>query len=180
MWQDLEARWKAVLAVEASVETLRISMEGLLVEMESSLKRTLTTEEKVHARRADLADWNKAKSRVHHALPRVREFIHRSVWALGTPERKQLEELYKNHIQPQIPFTQMEKVLTQIENMLKDRQILAAHGATVSHECKAIAAGVQRALRTLQSNAANAHKKKGGTAGQGKFFKHIRRWSGAE
>ena len=77
-------------------------------------------------------------------------------------------------------FGALVMVLIQLENMQKDRQILAAHGATVYHECKAIAADVQRALRTLQSNAANAHKKKGGEAGKGKFFKHIRRWSGAE
>lgn len=178
-WQDLEARWKAILALEANVDTMRISMEGLQAEMEGSLKKTLTTEEKVHARRADLADWSKAKSRVHHALPRVREVVHRCIWALGTPERKQLEELYKSHIQPQIPFPQMDKVLTQLENMQKDRQILAAHAATVYHDCKSIAADVQRALRTLQSNAANVRKKKAG-GGKGKFMKDLRRWSGAE
>jgi uncharacterized protein YoxC len=179
-WQDLEARWKAIIGLEATLDTLRISMEGLQTEMEGSLKKTLTTEEKVHARRADVAQWNKAKSRVHHALPKVREFIHRSVWALGTPERKQLEELYRNHIQPQIPCPRMDKVFQQLENMQKDRQILSGHGTTVYHECKSIAADVQNALRTLQSNAAaNAYKKKGDTAGKGKFFKQLRRWSGA-
>src|SRR5262245_4247835 len=82
-WQDLEARWKAILGLEATMETLRISMEGLRAEMEASLKKTLTSEEKLHALRADVAQWNKAKSRVHHALPKVREYIHRSTWALG-------------------------------------------------------------------------------------------------
>jgi hypothetical protein len=180
-WQDLEARWKAILGLEAAMDTLRISMEGLKSEMEASLKKTLTVEERIHARRADLGEWNKAKNRVHHALPKVREFVHRAVWVLGAPERKQLEELYKNHIQPQIPFAEMDKVLAQLENMQKDRQILSAHGTTVYHECKSIAAGVQGALSTLQSNAArNAHNKKGASGAKGKFFKHIRRWSGAE
>jgi hypothetical protein len=178
-WQDLEARWKAIVGLEATLDTLRISMEGLQAEMEASLKKTLTTEEKVHALRADLAQWNKAKSRVHHAVPRVREFIHRAVWSLGTPERKHLEELYKNHIQPQIPCPGMEKVFGQLENLQKDRQILAGHGNTVYHECKSIAVDVQGALRTLQSNAAaNAKNKKSATGG-GKFFKHLRKWSGA-
>jgi len=180
-WQDLEARWKAILGWEATIDTLRINMEGLLAEMEASLKKTLTTEEKVHARRADVAQWSKAKSRVHHALPRVREFIHRSIWALGSPERKQLEELYKNHIQPQIPVPQMDKMLAPLENMQKDRQILSGHGMTVYHECKSIAAAVQAALTTLQRNAAaNEHKKRSATGAKSKFFKHVRRLSGAD
>lgn len=178
-WQALEARWKAILGVEATLDTLRINMEGLLAEMEGSLKRNLTTEEKLHAPRADLAEWTKAKSRVHHALPRVREFIHRAVWAMGIPERKQLEELHKSHIKPKIPFPRMDKVLEQMENLQKDRQILSALGTTVYHECKGISASVQGALRTLQSNAA-AKKKKSASGGKGKFFKSIRNWSGAE
>src|SRR5262245_17669843 len=32
-WQDLQARWNAILGLEASVETLRISMEALRAEM---------------------------------------------------------------------------------------------------------------------------------------------------
>jgi uncharacterized protein YoxC len=178
-WQDLEARWKAIIALEATMDGLRISMEGLQAEMEASLKKTLTTEEKVHALRADVAQWNKSKSRVHHALPRVREFIHRTVWSLGTPERKQLEEVYRNHIQPQIPCPHMDKLFQQLENMQKDRQILSGHGTTVYHECKSIATDVQGALRTLQSNAARNAKNKKDATGGGKFFKHLRRWSGA-
>jgi hypothetical protein len=170
-WQDLEARWKAVEGLEATVDTLRLRMEGLRAEMEASSKKTLTAEEKVHALNADVAQWNKAKSRVHHALPKVREFIHRATWAMGTPERKKLEELFKNHIRPHIPFPQMDKVLERLENLLKDRQVLSAQGVTVYQECKSISADVQGALRTLQSNAAaNARKKMGATRGKGKFF----------
>jgi hypothetical protein len=170
-WQDLEARWKAIVGLEASIETLRISMEGLRAEMEAASKRTLKAEEKLHALRADVAQWTKAKSRVHHALPKVREFIHRSVWALGAPERKKLEEVYKNHIRPHIPHPEIAGVLEQLENMLKDRQVLSAHGVAVNQECKNIAAEVQGALRTLQSNAAaSAMRKKGATGAKGKLF----------
>jgi hypothetical protein len=170
-WQDLEARWKAILGLEATIEALRLSMEALRSEMEAASKKTLKTEEKHHALRADVLQWNKAKDRVHHALPKVREFIHRATWALGSPERKKLEEIYKNHIRPKIPFPEMHKVLEQLESMQKDRQVLSAHGVTVYQECKSISTEVQGALRTLQSNAvANAHKKKGGTGSKGKFF----------
>jgi hypothetical protein len=171
-WQDLEARWKAILGLEATLDTLRISMESLRAELESSTKRPLNTEEKLHALRSDVAQWNKAKTRVHHAMPKVREFIHRSTWSMGAPERKKLEELYKNHIRPQIPFPEMDKVLAQLENMQKDRQVLSALGATVFQDCKSIAADVQGTLRTLQSNAAaRANKKRGGMGPKGKMFK---------
>src|SRR5262249_4644591 len=157
--------------LEASVETLRISLEALRGEMEAASRRALTADEKVHALNADVAVWNKAKTRIIHALPKMREFIHRSTWAAGTPERKQIEEVFKNHIQPRVPFPQIDEVVEQLENLLKDRQVLSAHGVSVQQECKGIAADVQGALRTLQSNAAaNATRKRGATIAKGKSF----------
>ena len=76
-WQQLAARWNAILGVEASMDALRMSMEALRAEMEASARKTLTADEKVHALNADVAQWTKAKSRVVFALPKVREFIHR-------------------------------------------------------------------------------------------------------
>jgi hypothetical protein len=170
-WQDLEARWNAILGLEASMDTLRISLEALRTEMEASSRRMLTAEEKAHALNADVAQWNKAKSRILFALPKAREFIHRATWATGTPERKKLEEVIKNHIQPRIPVPHMDKVSEQLDNLLKDRQVLSAQGMSVFQECKNISADVQGALRTLQSNsAANATKKRGATGARGKTF----------
>jgi len=180
-WQDLDGLWNAILGIEATMNTLRISMESLRAEMEAALKKTLTPEEKRHALRADVVQWNKAKSRLHYTLPKVGEFIHRSIWALGLPERKKLEELYENHIQPHIPFPQMDKVLDQLENLKKNRQVLYAHGVTVYQESKNFSAEVQGALRILQRNSAvNANKKKREAGAKGKFFKDIRRLSGAD
>jgi hypothetical protein len=171
VWQHLEARWKSILELEASMETLRISMEALRAEMEGTARRALTADERVHALNADVAQWNKAKSRVLYALPKAKEFIHRSTWAAGTPERKKLEEVYKNHIRPRVAFAEVEKVVEELDYLLKDRQVLSAHGTAVYQECKSIAADVQGTLRTLQSNAAaNAAKKKGATAARRKSF----------
>ncbi|HVS38404.1 MAG TPA: hypothetical protein VMS17_22795 [Gemmataceae bacterium] len=170
-WQELEARWKAILELETSMDTLRLNMESLRSEMEAAARRTLTTDEKLNAFNADVAQWNKNKSRVHYALPKVREYIHRSTWATGAPERKKLEELFKYHIQPRIPFPEMDKVFEQLENLQKDRQVLAAHGTSAFQECKSVAADVQAALRTVQSGArANAIKKRGATGTGGSFF----------
>lgn len=169
-WQELEARWKVILGLEATIDNLRQRMDGIRAELEASSRRTLATEEKHHALNADVAQWNKAKGRVHYALPKVREFIHRATWAMGTPERKQLEELFKNYIQPHIAFPELDKVPEQLDNLLKDRQVLSAHGVTVSQECKNISADIQGALRALQSNAAtNAQKKRGASGVRGKL-----------
>ncbi len=163
-WLDLEARWKAILALEVTMDTLRINMESLLAELESSLNKTLLPEEKNHAPRADIAQWNKSKNRVRNAVPKLKDYIHRAVWAGGGPERKRLEELYKDHIQPRIPFPDMDKVQKQFEDLQKDRQILCAHGQKVAQETKSISANVQGVLRTLQNNAAtNAQRKRGGS-----------------
>jgi hypothetical protein len=171
-WQDLEGRWNAILGLEASVDTLRISMEGLLAELEASGRRTLTSEEKVHALNADVAVWNKAKTRINYALPKLREFIHRATWATGTPERKELEEVVKNHIRPRVPFPGMDQVADKLENLLKDRQVLNGHAVSAYQECKSVAAEVQAALRTLQSNAvANATKKRGQSSARGKSLR---------
>jgi hypothetical protein len=179
-WQDLRARWNAILGIEAAMDSLRISMDSLRVEIDGALKKGLSTEEKRHALRNDVANWNKAKSRLRHTVPKVREYLHRSVWAMGAPERKKLDEVYKNFIEPEIPFPQMDRVLDQLEKMQKDRQVLSAHGTTVYQDSKNICSEVQAALRMLQSNsAANANKKKREAASKGKFFKDIRKISGA-
>ncbi|HEY7427381.1 MAG TPA: hypothetical protein VH682_24315 [Gemmataceae bacterium] len=170
-WQDLEARWNAILGLEATIDTLRQRIESLRAEMEASSRKTLTTEEKVHALNADVAQWNKAKNRVHYAMPKVREFIHRATWVIGTPERKKLEELFKDHLRSPSPFSQMERVPEQLEYLLKDRQVLSAQGVTVQQECQSISADIQGALRTLQSNAAaNVRKKMAAARAKGKFF----------
>jgi hypothetical protein len=171
VWQDVAARWNAILGLEAAVDSLRVSMESLRAEMESSSKATLPTEVKQHAVSADMAQWNQLKSRLIFALPKVREFIHRSIWALGTPERKKLEELFKDDDRPDVTLAEMQQVQKQLDYLLKDRQLLSGQGATVYQECKRINADVQGALRTLRSNAAaKALKKRGTTRPKGTSF----------
>jgi hypothetical protein len=179
--QDLEARWTAILGLEAGLDHLRLTVESAHSEMETGIKRTLTTEEKLNALNADVMPWNKAKSRARFAMPKAREFIHRATWAMDTSERKKLGELFKEGVPPDLPAAQMEPVLAQLEKLLKDRQVLSAHGAKVFQECKSITADIQGALRTLLSNAArNAKRKKAAGKAKGKFFKDVRRWTGVE
>lgn len=162
IWQDLETRWKNILGLEVAMDGLRVRMDGLRAELEGALKKSLTTEEKSNALNLDVAQWNKVKNRVHYALPKVKEFIHRATWAVGTPERKRLEELFKNNTGPPEDSSEMDKLPDLLHNLMKDRQVLTGNGMTVYQECKSIAAEIQGALRILQSNAAvNAQKKRG-------------------
>jgi hypothetical protein len=180
-WQGLQARWNAILALEVTIDMLRQGMERLQSELQASLNKTLSTEEKLHALNADLAVWNKAKSRVHYALPKVKEFLHRATWAVGTPERKALGELFKDLGQPGAPLPPVDRVPEQLDSLLKARQALSAHGTTVHQECKNISSDIERALRMLQMNAArNADLKRRAAGPKGKFFKDFRRVSGID
>jgi hypothetical protein len=168
--QDLEARWNAVLGLEASLSILRQRVESAQTEMQGAVKRVLTTEEKLHALNSDVHQWNKAKSRARYALPKARDFLHRAIWALDTPERKKLGELFKDGLGPDSPILQMAKVPDQLDRLLKDRQVLSNQGGTVYQECTGITAEIQGALRTLQSNsAANAKNKRAQDRKKGKF-----------
>jgi hypothetical protein len=160
-WQEAEARWNAILGVEAAMDTLRISMESLRSEMDAASRHMLATEEKQHAVSADMAQWTKVRSRLVYALPKLREFIHRATWALGTPERKKLEEFFKSADRSQVSLAELEEVQKQLDGLLKERQVLSTLGATVYQDGKRLTGDVQGALRTLRSNsAANAQKKK--------------------
>jgi len=170
-WQTLEAQWKGILGLEAGLESLRLSMEGLRAEMEGAYRQPLTVEEKIHALQADVVQWNKAKSRVHYALPKVREFVHRATWAAGVPERKRLEEIVKNHIEPRIPFPDLDHARELMEHLQKDRNLFIAQGNSVAQECRLILAEIRSTLGTLQRNAANrAREKRSAAREKGKHF----------
>ncbi|HKB40540.1 MAG TPA: hypothetical protein VKD72_29210 [Gemmataceae bacterium] len=170
-WQSLEALWKTILGLEASIDASRVSMEGLQAEMEAAFKKPLTAEEKVHALQSDVSQWNKAKTRIHYELPKVREFIHRATWALTVSERKLLEEIVKNHIEPRNPFPGVDQVRERLEHLQKDRQVLYAQGTAVFQKCRATLAELQRALSALQRNAADrARQKRSAAREKGKFL----------
>lgn len=160
-WQALDGLWKAILVLEANIESSRLGMNGLRAEMESAFKQALAVEEKLHASQADVAQWTRAKNRIHFALPKVKEFIHRATWALAAVERKQLEEIVRTHIEPRIPFPDVDKVREEMEHLQKARQVLFAQGNSVQQECRSLTSECQRCLSTLRRTAAdNARKKR--------------------
>jgi hypothetical protein len=163
-WQYLEGRWDAILNVESSINAMRLSAESLRAEMEASARKTLILEEKANALSADLAVWNKAKSRIRYAVPKLREFIHRATWAAGAAERKQVEDYVLAHVRPRLPMPEWNRVVALFDSLLKNRQVLAAQGVQVAQEGRSILNEVEGSLRTLQRNSAsNAARKKGST-----------------
>ena len=169
-WQLLDALWKAIAGLETNIDSSRMSMNGVQAEMEAAYKKQLGVEEKIHGLQCDVVQWNNAKNRIHFALPKVRDFIHRATWASAAPEKKRLEEIVKNYIQPRNPLPELDTVREQLEHLQKDRQVLLAQGNTVYQECRGIIADIQRALSTLQRNAAaNARRKLDAKRQRGKF-----------
>ena len=171
-WQAIEALWKTILGLEAAIDASRHGMDGLRSEMESMLKRHLSVDEKLNALQNDVTQWAKAKSRIQYALPKVREFVHRATFALAVPERKRLDDIVKNHLEPRIPFPEIDRLREQLEHLQKDRQVLFAQGSTVNNECRGILGDVQRALSSLQRNAANraANKRSNARSNKGKLM----------
>lgn len=165
-WQDLEARWNIILGMEVTIDTLRQRMESLRSEIESSTGKSLSTEEKIYAMNSDVAQWNKAKSRVRYVLPRVKEFIHRAMWAMGTPERKKLDEVFRKDVPVPNNLAELDH---ELQVLLKDRQILSAQGVTAYQDGKGGCDEIQRSLRTLQCNASSqAMKKRAATRAKNK------------
>ncbi len=170
-WQALDALWKAILGLEAGIDAARLGLDGLRAEMEAAFRRPLAAEEKLHALQSDVAQWTRAKSRLHHSLPKAREFVHRATWATATPERQQLGDFIRAYVEPRIPPPQLDRARERLEHLQKDRQVLAAQGNAVANECRGILAEVQRALGTLQRNAADrARQKRNAGREKGKHF----------
>jgi hypothetical protein len=170
-WQALEAIWRTIMGLEVSIDSLRLAVDGLRLEMETAFKKTLPVEDKLHALQSDVVQWTKAKSRVHYALPKAREFIHRAIWAAGLAERQRLEGVVKNHIEPRIPLPDMDQLRRDLEHLQKDRQVLFGQGSSVQQECRGFLAEIQRCLAALQRNAAdNARRKRSASREKGKHF----------
>jgi hypothetical protein len=155
-WQEPESRWKTILGLEASIDDLRARIERLCAELEASSRRTLTTEEKLHAVAADVSEWTKAKSRIQIGLPKAKDFILRARWAKGTPERRHLGDFFKTA--PGVSVSvQIEQALDVLR---KTSQLLYAQGVAVSYECKSVSADVRGALTKLQNHSATRRAQK--------------------
>ncbi len=167
-WQELQARWNTILGMEVTIDTLRQRMESLKSEIESESARAMTTDEKLNSLNADVAQWNKAKSRSRYVLPRMKEYIHRATWVLGTPERKTLEETFKKDAACPSNLAELDR---ELQILLKDRQILAAQGTTCHHEGRSSCDEMKKSHQTMHRNAAaNAVKKRAITRAKGKTY----------
>jgi uncharacterized protein YoxC len=110
-WQALEALWKTILGLEASIDSSRLSMEGVRSEMETAFRRSMTVDEKVHGLQRDVAQWLEEIVK-DHIEPRV-----------PMPDvdqvREQLEHLQKDR---QVLFAQGNAVLQECRGIIAEIQ----------------------------------------------------------
>ena len=112
--------------------------------------------------------FSKAAEELHVTPAAVTHQVHNLEHNLGT---RLLQRNTRYVALTQTGEACLPELVQALEMLRKDRQVLSQKGVTVYQECKAISADIQRALRTLQSNAASrASQKKGGTGAAGKSF----------
>ena len=150
-WDQLEARWNAVLGLETTIDTFRTRLNGISGEMEVSLRRVLTTEEKPQASAADLSQWTTAKSRVNLILPKARHFIQRAAWTKGTSERQRLDAFFKNADGLSTPVREMDQVLEELELLLENLKLSDSAGLVGIQRMQI---GLGRCSGSLEENAA--------------------------
>ena len=183
-WDSLEARWKAILGLEATMDSFRISMESLLAEMEASLKKTLTMEEKLHAPRP--RTWRSgARPKTAFIMPCRRceslSIVPTGRWA--PPKGNGWRNSTRTTFNLILPFSQMDNVMEQLEYLQKDRRTPTirarrdglSSNAKFRRECPG---GLEDTAEPGRCEC--PRKRKGATGPKGKFFKSIRRWSGAD
>jgi hypothetical protein len=149
-WRELEARWRAILGLEANIEALRIRLKGFWEEMEATFKSALPVCERRHASGVALSQWTKAKSRVQDALPKAKDFVQRATWVRSTPERRRLGELFKNADGVILPASSLDQTLNELERMRGGLQHLLACGWAVSSECKSVAFVFAEAMKRME------------------------------
>ena len=71
-----------------------------------------------------------------------------------------MEKLVTDYIEPRVPLPRLDEVGEQLGHLQKDRQVLFAQGNAAHQEGRGILAEIQRALSTLQRNAADRARQK--------------------
>ena len=150
-----------VLGLEISPANVAIARENAVTNGVSGRVDFILSDSYAPISPADRAALDQLAGRVHFVLPKVKEFVHRATWAPALPERKRLEEVFRNHVEPRVPFPEVDKVREELEHLLKARQVLFAQGSSVAQECRSITSEINRTLSTLLRNAAeNARRKR--------------------
>ncbi len=122
-WQALEVLWKTILGLEASIDSSRLSMDGLRGEMEAAFKKALTVEEKLNACKPT---WpSGTRPRAASITPsRKCEFIHRAHLVSGCSRTEEARGDLQEPRRAADPLPGLDQVREQLEHLQKDRQVL--------------------------------------------------------
>jgi len=157
VFQHIDAEWQAVLQLEVQLRALRKqvgSMSGKL----NSLNRDLSLEEKQHANRVDINDWQDARRWIRDSEASLSRCMkdHDLGDTSSAGKRHWFEQLYEQHVVPRQPFENMLQTKREFEIYHKSLQTL--QNRMNSKLSEASQNGERRAQQILSSIAAKIRK----------------------
>lgn len=151
--EAINAEWHAIIQHERQVDALRRQL-GAVQGTLQSLNRDLDPDERLYADTLDKKDWQDTRRWLRDALALVGKTIraHDIGATSAAGNRRRFEELYKQFVEPRIPFPGMELERLAFEQHRKNNQSLITHMQTA--HAFAARDGVQRAQQVLSRIAA--------------------------
>lgn len=158
MLEAVDTSWDGILQLEARISLVRKELTGALSRI-SSLNRDLNSDERRIADSRDIQDWTDARRWLRDS----QALLARSVKEIdlgttsGAGQRHRFEEIYRNHVEPRIPFPGLAQAVNEFEAHRKTVQnVLASAQANVARsgrDAEQRANGVLQRIRTKTRSA---------------------------
>jgi len=153
----IDADWNASLRIEKQLAIARKQLAAMVVRI-NSLNRELTPEERVHADRNDLTDWQETKRWLRDVATRLARFMkeHDVGEASTAGKRNWFEQTHRQYIVPRQQFDGLQQVQRDYESYRKTLQTLLTN--MNNSYSKAVQDGEQRAMQVLSRIGAKVRK----------------------
>uniref|UniRef100_A0A7C2K1V9 Uncharacterized protein n=1 Tax=Schlesneria paludicola TaxID=360056 RepID=A0A7C2K1V9_9PLAN len=151
--------WSSIQQIEMELRRTRMQLEQALSRL-SSLNRELNTDEALAADNQDKKDWQEARRWLRDcAAPLSRSVKEIDVGIIsGAGQRHRFEEIFRQYVQPRIPFPGMKQAAVDFEMHNKSaKNVLQAAQVALS---KGSADGERRANAVLQRIAQKVRQKR--------------------
>lgn len=153
MLEAIDNSWDGILQLEARISLVRKELTGALSRI-TTLNRDLNSDERRTADSRDIQDWSDARRWLRDS----QALLSRSVKEIdlgttsGAGQRHRFEEIYRNHVEPRIPFAGLAQAVNEFETHRKTVQnVLASAQANVARsgrDAEQRANGVLQRIRT--------------------------------
>ena len=148
IFKSFERDWKTASNAERQLAGLQKQLNDMQIRL-STMNRDLTPDENLYADRADRDDWRDARRWLRDASSRLSKCIKELVAGETTYVGKRMwfEQIYEEHVKPQIPFPGMEDARREFEFYRRTILNLCDRMQAASHHAQQ--EGVQRAQVVL-------------------------------